>query len=595
MRMVEIDYSRDALLDDYAIDIIKERYLLPNETSPQEGFARAAQTYCDGDYDLAQRIYDYVSNLWFMFASPVLANAGTERGLPISCFLNYVPDSLEGISSHWDENIWLASRGGGIGAYWGDLRTQGTQTSKGSKSNGVMPFISVIDREILAISQGGTRRGSYAAYMDIDSPEIEEFIDMRKPTGGDPNRRNFNLHHGINISDDFMHLLESCISNPAQSDGWSLRDPHTKRVVKTISAKGLWQRILLARIEVGEPYLHFIDTTRRLQPECHRDTGLEVKQSNLCSEIVLPTNAERTAVCCLSSVNLEYYDKWKNTNMVRDITRFLDNVLTYFIERAPQDKMSKAIYSASQERSIGIGAMGFHSYLQEKKVPFESAMAVGINRNMFKHLKDEAYKETKQLAKERGPAPDSVGYDEVRNVHLLAIAPNASSSILCGNTSPSVEPLNTNIYNQKTLNGTNTKKNAKLDRYLKEWYSDDIKAYNKCWKSILANTGSVQHLDWMTDDIKAVFKTAPELNQKWIIEHAAHRQEFICQSQSINVFFPADVHKRVLHETHFDAWKKGLKTLYYLRSMSLGRTENIDTKLGRDILVDESECLSCEG
>jgi len=338
MNLIEIDYSRDNLLDDYTKGIIKERYMLPNEQSPQQAFARAAMAYCAGDYDLAQRIYDYSSNLWFMFASPVLANAGTERGLPISCFLPYVPDSLEGIGDHYIENMWLASRGGGIGAYWGDLRTTGTSTSRGSKSNGVIPFISVIDREILAISQGGTRRGSYAAYMDISSPEIEEFIEMRRPTGGDVNRRNLNLHHGINITDDFMSLIESCIGNPEADDGWDLKDPHSGKTVSRVSAKELWQRILLARIETGEPYLHFIDTTNRLQPECHRDRGLEVKQSNLCSEITLPTNSERTAVCCLSSVNLEHYDKWSNTNMVRDITRFLDNVLQDFIDTAPVKK-----------------------------------------------------------------------------------------------------------------------------------------------------------------------------------------------------------------------------------------------------------------
>lgn len=581
--MIAKDYSRDKLLTPFGIATLKDRYLADGEESPQDAFARAAETFSDSPA-MAQRIYDYASKLWFMFSTPILSNGGTKRGMPISCFLNYVPDSRGGLTDHYTENAWLSSMGGGIGGYWGDIRSNGVSTSGGSRSSGAIPFLKVVDAEVLAFAQGITRRASYAAYMDISHPEIEEFLEMRKPSGGDANRRCLNLHHGINITDDFMHCVERGLD-------WALVDPHSNRITKTVPARELWQKILELRVATGEPYLHFIDASNRALPESQQKLGLKVRQSNLCSEITLPTNAERTAVCCLSSVNLATYEEWKDDPwFISDIVRYLDNVLQYFIDNAP-DELAKAKYSAEQERSIGLGAMGFHALLQSKGIPFDSPMAVGLNRRVFKHIKEQAKVATKFLAEQRGAAPDSLGGEAVRNMHLMAIAPNASSGIICGNTSPSIEPYRANAYTQKTKTGSFLVKNPYLTKKLQEKSQDT----DAVWSSIITNGGSVQHLDFLEDYEKDVFKTAIEIDQRWIIDHAGDRQEYICQAQSVNIFLPADVHVTLLHHIHFRAWKKGLKSLYYLRSEAIKRAETVSNKIERTALNDYDTCLSCEG
>jgi len=587
--MLKLDYSRDSLLDEFAIATLRDRYMIEGETSPQEAFARAAMAFAD-DEAHAQRLYDYASQLWFMFSTPVLSNGGTQRGLPISCFLNYVDDSREGITEHYVENAYLSSFGGGIGGTWSEVRSQGTKTSKGSESTGIIPFIGVVDREMLAFSQGVTRRGSYAAYLRMDHPEIEEFLDVRKPTGGDHNRKSTNLHHGVVIPDRFMELIHSATRMDNFDDSWDLVDPHTKRVVKTVSARALWVKLLQNRMETGEPYLMFEDAVQSNLPEFQKKLGLKVHHSNLCSEITLPTNEERTAVCCLSSVNLEYFDEWKNVpSFIPDLVRMLDNVLEYFIDNAP-DSMYRSKFSAMRERSIGLGAMGFHAYLQRNDIAFESVPAAAMNNIMFKHIKDQAVDTTRKLAVERGACPDD-STCTVRNAHLLAIAPNASSSIICGNTSPSIEPFRANAFTQKTKSGSNLHKNKFLKRVLEKHGEDN----DTTWRSIVTNKGSVQHLSFLSEHEKNVFKTAVEINQSWLIEHAADRQQFICQSQSLNLFFPPDVNKIDLHNIHMLAWAKNLKTLYYLRSEAISRADNVSSQAKREIIFEQQECLSCEG
>ena len=582
-----MDYARDELLTYFGKTTLKDRYLLPEEGSPQDAFMRAAKAFSDDDA-MANRIYDYASKLWFMFATPVLTNAGSKRGQPISCFLNYVGDSRTGLTSHYTENAWLASVGGGIGGYWGHVRSDGTLTSGGSQSSGSIPFLHVVDSEILAFSQGKTRRGSYAAYMDLSHPEIIEFLDMRKPSGGDVHRKCLNLHHGVNVPDSFMQLIEKCIEDPTYDDSWNLIDPHTKQVVRTVSAKEIWQRILENRVSTGEPYLCFIDTINNALPQSLKDKQLKVHHSNLCTEITLPTNEQRTAVCCLSSVNLEKYDEWKNNDkFIPDLIRFLDNTLQSFIDNAP-DELAKAKYSAHQERSLGLGAMGFHAYLQSKGIAYESALAKAQNLAMFKKIKEQAEDESRNLAMERGEAPAMKGTG-MRNAHLLAIAPNASSSIICGTTSPSIEPYRANAYVQKTMSGSFLVKNKFLEKLL------DSKGMNneQTWQSILQKNGSVLHLEELNDYEKDVFKTAIEINQQWIINHAADRQQYICQGQSVNVFVPADVDIKELHDIHMIAWKQKLKTLYYCRSEAIKRAELVSLKVERTI-IPESECLACE-
>jgi|TARA_R110000822_G_scaffold91216_7_gene210431 ribonucleoside-diphosphate reductase alpha chain len=585
---MSIDYTRDELLTDFGKTTLRDRYLLPSEGSPQDGFMRAAKAFSDSD-DMAERIYSYSSKLWFMYSTPILSNGGANRGMPISCFLNYVADSREGLTGHYTENAWLASVGGGIGGYWGDIRSDGTATSGGSQSSGSIPFLHVVDSEMLAFSQGKTRRGSYAAYMDISHPEIIEFLEMRKPSGGDVHRKCLNLHHGVNLSNEFMSLIDNCIKEPTHDDMWNLIDPHTKKIVRAVSAKDLWLKLLETRVATGEPYVSFIDTINETLPETQKKLGLKVHHSNLCTEITLATSEDRTAVCCLSSVNLEKYDEWKNdSRFIPDLIRFLDNVLQFFIDKAPEE-LFRARFSASQERSIGLGAMGFHSYLQSKGIPFEGALAKSMNLKMFRQIKEQAVAESKRLAVKRGEAPDMEGTG-MRHAHLLAIAPNASSSIICGTTSPSIEPFRANAYVQKTMSGSFLVKNKFLEKIL------DKKEINneKTWTSILSNRGSVLHLKELSDNEKDVFKTAIEINQQWIIEHAADRQQYVCQGQSTNVFVPADVNIKELHDIHMLAWKKKLKTLYYCRSEAIKRAELVSKKIERTI-IPEADCLACEG
>ncbi len=563
---VKVDESRSDKLTDFGKAVLRDRYLLPNEDF-QTLFARVAEQYGD-DLAHSQRLYDYISNLWFMPATPILSNGGTERGLPISCFLNETPDSLNGIVDLWTENVWLAARGGGIGSYWGNLRSIGETVRGNGKTSGVIPFLRVQDSLTLAISQGSLRRGSSAVYLPIDHPEIEEFIELRRPTGGDPNRKALNIHHGVVITDAFMNAV-------ANDEAWELKSPKDKRVISVVNARELWIKLLIARIETGEPYLLFIDNVNKAIPEHHKKLGLDVKMSNLCSEITLPTgkdhlNKERTAVCCLSSLNLEYYDEWKDNRLfIKDVMRMLDNVLQDFIDNAP-DSMSRARYSAYRERSVGLGVMGFHSYLQGKMVPIESVMAKVWNKNMFEHIRRECDEASIELAEERGSCPDAAecGLTE-RFSNKIAIAPTASISIICGNSSPGIEPYAANSFTQKTLTGSFTVRNKHLKNLLASKGNDN----DEVWSSISMNEGSVQHLDFLSEDEKSVFKTAQEIDQRWLVEHAADRTNFVCQAQSLNLFFPGDVHKKYLHEVHWAAWKKGVKSLYYCRSTSIQRAE----------------------
>jgi len=589
---VQLNYGRDKYLSEFSLKTLQDRYFVDGETSPQEAFGRAAKAFADDDAH-AQRLYDYASKLWFMFSTPILSNGGTDRGMPISCFLNYVDDSREGITSHYTENAFLSSAGGGVGGCWSGVRSVGSTTSNGSESTGVIPFMKVVDAEMLAFSQGVTRRGSYAAYLDISHPEVEEFLDMRKPTGGDINRKSTNLHHGVVITDNFMQIIENATRLEGYDDSWDLIDPHSGKVTKTVSAKTLWVKLIQNRVETGEPYIMFKDTIDEAIPQFQQRLGLEVHQSNLCSEITLPTDKDRTAVCCLSSVNLEEFDEWKHDDMfIPDLVRMLDNVLEYFINNA-SSALHRATYSAMRERSIGLGAMGFHAYLQRHNIPFESPMAKGRNLQMFSRIKGEAVRATENLAMERGACPDDDS-GRVRNAHLLAIAPNASSSIICGNTSPSIEPYRANAFTQKTKSGSSLLKNEYLEAILQDLDQDT----EEVWKSIITNGGSVQHLDFLDGWTKDVFKTAVEIDQRWIIEMAADRQEFICQSQSLNVFFPSNVSKQELHAIHIMAWKRGVKTLYYLRSEAYKRAETVSDEALRRLIfdsIDDEGCLACEG
>ena len=597
---IHIDYDKENLLSTFNKETLKDRYLWEGETHAQQAFARSSifgATYQGHtDFNLAQRLYEYSSNSWFGFSTPILSNGGTSRGLPISCFLNYVPDSRDGLSAHYDENIWLASGGGGIGGFWGSVRSNGVDTSNGSRSTGSIPFMHVVDSQMLAFNQGVTRRGSYAAYLNISHPEIEEFIGMRKTTGGDLNRKCLNLHNAVNITNGFLEAV-------ANDDDWRLIDPKTNTAVKIVSARDLWFQLIHTRMETGEPYIVNIDNCNATLPEEQKKLGLEIKQSNLCSEITLPTNEERTAVCCLSSVNLEYFDEWSTVDeFIPDLITMLDNVLEHFIDSVKDTGgYSKAAYSAMRERSVGLGAMGFHSYLQKNSIPFESMYASSFNHRAFTLIKDRALTATRKLGEERGEAPDMKGSGK-RNAHLLAIAPNASSSIICGGTSPSVEPFRANVYTHKTLTGSFRVRNKYLSDILLKLIPG-AKKREEVWKDIEAHNGSVQHLDILDDDIKEIFKTAPEINQIWIIEHAKMRQEHICQSQSINLFFkpPAieseqEIHNDFLQYVHDVHWAGAhqLKSLYYLRSDSARETENVNTKIPR-INLEESECLSCEG
>jgi len=568
---INIDRSRDSKLTEFGKETLSDRYLMPGE-GYQDLFARVTAHYAD-DSAHAQRLYGYVSNLWFMPATPVLSNGGTKRGLPISCFLNEATDSLDGIVGLWNENVWLAAKGGGIGSYWGNLRSIGERVGANGKTSGIIPFIRVMDSLTLAISQGSLRRGSAAIYLPVDHPEIEEFIELRRPTGGDPNRKALNLHHGILITDEFMRLVEANGELP-------LRSPKDRHVVRKISARGLWIRLLTCRVETGEPYFIFIDHVNKAIPEHHKLAGLDVKMSNLCSEITLPTGIDkhgeqRTAVCCLSSLNLEKWDEWHDhPRLIADIMRFLDNVLQDFIDNAP-DEMSRAAYSASRERSVGLGVMGMHSFFQLKNIPFESVMAKVWNKKIFKHIREQANAASLELALERGACPDAAEFGIMeRFSSKMAIAPTASISIICGGSSPGIEPNAANSFTHKTLSGSFSVKNKYLKNLLAEKGRDD----SETWSSVTTHEGSVQHLDFLTTDEKDVFKTAMELDQRWIIDLAGDRAEFICQSQSINIFLPADVQKKTLHDIHWLAWKNGVKSLYYCRSKSVQRAEAVSHK-----------------
>ena len=597
--MILTDAGRNHNLTDFGKATLSHRYMLEGEKF-QDAFARVAKAYGDSDAH-AQRIYDYISKLWFMPATPVLTNGGAGRGLPISCFLNEAEDSLGGIINLWVENCWLAAKGGGIGSYWGNLRSIGERVHNSGKTGGVIPFIKVQDILTLAISQGSIRRGSAAVYMPVWHPEIEEFIEIRRPTGGDPNRRCSNIHNAVVIDDKFMQAVES-------GSRYDLLSPKDDQPVESVDARELWTRILTARIETGEPYILFSDTTNRQIPDHHKRLGLKVKMSNLCSEITLPTGVDhlgndRTAVCCLSSLNLEKYDEWKDDKQfIEDVMRFLDNVLQDFINRAP-DEMIKAKYAAHRERSVGLGVMGFHSYLQKRMIPFESAMAKSWNLRIFKQIDLEVNRASRKLAQERGPCPDAeeAGVME-RFSNKTAIAPTASISIICGGASPGIEPVAANSFTHKTLTGSFTVRNKYLDKIImdkldKKYISlagpgieirgvpQWVAEHRALWSEISQSQGSIQHIDFFTEDEKSVFKTAQEMDQRWVIEHAADRTPFISQSQSVNIFLPPDVHKRYLSDLHYLAWKRGLKSLYYLRSTSSQRAERA---------LPMEDCLACQ-
>jgi len=595
---INVDYSRNDWLTDFGIATLQDRYLLKGET-PQDAFARVAKAYAD-DAAHAQRLYDYMSKLWFVPSTPILANGGANRALPISCYLSEVQDDMKSIVDKWNESVWIAANTGGTGTYWGNIRGIGEQIGEKGKASGVVPFIVVQNSLSSAIDRGAQRRGAAAVYLPVNHPEIEEFIEIRKPVGGDPMRKALFLHNAVVIDDKFMQAVE-------QDAEYDLCSPKTGKPLKQAKARDIWIRMLTSRIETGEPYMLFIDTVNKAIPEHHKMQNLTVKMSNLCSEIVLPTGIDqhgrdRTAVCCLSSVNLEMYDDWKDEELfIEDLMRYLDNVLQDFIDRAP-DEFAAARYSALRERSVGLGAMGFHAFMQKKMIPFESVMAKVWNKKMFKYLRDEADKASVKLAEERGPCPDAAEVlIKERFSNKLAIAPNASSSIYCGGTSPGIEPYPSNSYNHKTLGGTFNVRNRFVKAILQKHGKDD----EETWTSITVQGGSVQHLDFLTEHEKDVFKTAFEIDQRWVIEHAGDRAGYICQAQSLNVFLPADVDKTELHMVHYMAWKKGVKSLYYCRSKSLQRAEVISINKPKEEMAKAlakqaeeadkyGECIACQ-
>ena len=595
---ISIDLERDKLFDELGIKRLQESYMKEDETSPQHRFAFVSKTFGTND-EHAQRLYEYSSKHWLSYSTPILSFGRSKRGMPISCFLNYIEDSAEGLVDNLSETNWLSMLGGGVGIGFG-IR------SADDKSTGVMPHLKIYDASSLAYRQGRTRRGSYAAYLDISHPDIIGFLEMRKPTG-DQNQRCLNLHHGINITDDFMHIIEQSMLDPEFNDDWNLVDPASKEIRETVSAKMLWQMILEIRMHTGEPYIHYIDTSNRELPSFLKEKGLKVHQSNLCSEIILPTNEQRTAVCCLSSLNLETYDEWKDNKLfLKDVAEMLDNVLNYFIDNAP-DSIARAKYSAQRERSIGIGALGFHAYLQRNGIAFEGVMAKVANNKIFKSIREGLDVANIQLGAERGEAPDAAGTGR-RFSHLMAIAPNASSSIIMGNTSPSIEPYRANAYRQDTLSGSFLNKNKWLDDVIQKHLTNELNEinsdeYNDIWSSIIANDGSVQHLDILTEAEKDIFKTSMEIDQRWVIDLAADRQAYIDQAQSLNLFFRPDVHIKYIHAIHFMAWKKGLKTLYYCRSEKIGKADKVSKKIERSVIKEldmtqiaqGNDCIACEG
>ena len=595
---INIDLKRDELFDELGIKRLQESYMREDETSPQHRFAFVSKSF-GTNLDHAQRLYEYSSKHWLSYSTPILSFGRSKRGMPISCFLNYIEDTAEGLVDNLSETNWLSMLGGGVGIGFGIRAAD-------DKSTGVMPHLKIYDASSLAYRQGRTRRGSYAAYLDISHPDIISFLEMRKPTG-DPNVRCLNLHHGVNIPDAFMQILERCMLDPEASDDWELKDPHSGEIREVISARHLWQQLLEIRMNTGEPYIHYIDTSNRELPSFLKEKGLKVHQSNLCSEIILPTNEQRTAVCCLSSLNLETYDEWKNNKFfLKDVAEMLDNVLNYFIANAP-DAISRARYSAERERSIGIGALGFHAYLQRNGIAFEGVMAKVANNKIFKTIRKGLDAANIELGTERGEAPDAAGTGR-RFSHLMAIAPNASSSIIMGNTSPSIEPYRANAYRQDTLSGSFLNKNKWLDAIIQKHLTNELNEinsdeYNDVWSSIIANDGSCQHLDILTQAEKDVFKTSMEIDQRWVIDLAADRQSYIDQAQSLNLFFRPDVHIKYIHAIHFMAWKKGLKTLYYCRSEKIGKADKVSKRIERNVIKEldmtqiaqGNDCIACEG
>ena len=584
---IKVDYSRNSLLSEQAYTLLNDYYCREGE-DPQDAYARAAMAFCKTDYELAQRIYDYASKGWFMFSSPILSNAPAQgekaRGLPISCFLSYVPDSLHGLIGHTTELRWLSVKGGGVGGHWSSVR------SVSDVAPSPIPFLKTVDSDMTAYRQGKTRKGSYAAYMDISHPDIVEFINIRVPTGGDPNRKAFNIHNAVNIPDAFMDAVNA-------GGEWNLIDPNDQTVRDKILARDLWERLIETRFRTGEPYLNFIDEANRHLPPAMKDKGLTIHGSNLCNEIHLPTSEDRTAVCCLSSVNLEHYEHWKNTTMVADLIEMLDNVISFFCFHAPKE-LHKAVFSATQERSLGLGAMGFHSALQRAGIPWESIMATSYNTEMFTHIKAQATAATIRLGGERGACPDVEG---VRNSHLMAIAPNANSSIIAG-CSASIEPLKSNAFTHRTRVGAHLVVNPYLDKvifdYAYTWMNESKVWIEEQWTSIILHEGSVQHLEWMDEWHKEIYKTAFELDQRWVIDHAAERQPYICQGQSVNLFFPAGTDKAYVNEVHLRAFNKKLKGLYYLRTSAGAKADTVSFKPTRVALkdyADDDECLSCHG
>ena len=590
---ITIDKELDSNLTDFSRNLLTNYYMKKGEKSPQEAFARAAVAFSQGNLELAQRIYNYSSKQWFMFSSPILSNAPVKgeisKGLPISCFLSYVGDSIEGLIDHSDELRWMSIKGGGVGGHWSDIR------SNSDIAPGPIPFLKTADSDMTAYRQGKTRKGSYAAYMDISHPDIVEFLNIRLPTGGDVNRKCFNLNNAINITNKFMNAVIA-------GEDWDLIDPNDGTVRDTLKARSLWQRILQVRFRTGEPYINFIDEANKHLPQFQKDLGLKIHGSNLCNEIHLATSTERSAVCCLSSLNLEKYDEWKDSSIVEDLIEYLDNVLQHFVDHAP-NHLKKAKFSAFRERSLGLGAMGFHSYLQSKDVPFESVVAQSLNKSIFMNIKEKAKQKTIELAKLKGECPDAEGHG-VRNSHLLAIAPNANSSIIAG-TSPSIEPWKSNAFTHRTRVGSYLVKNPHLDKQIQEYATtlfddeDSQKSWvQEQWKKVILNEGSVQSLDWLGDWYKEVFKTAFELDQRWIVDHAGDRQEFICQGQSVNLFFPAGTDKAYVNSVHIRAWQKNLKGLYYLRTNAGASAEKVSQKVEANKLQDFSDpddCLSCQG
>tara|TARA_B100000780_G_C21126343_1_gene457144 strand:+ start:4460 stop:6256 length:1797 start_codon:yes stop_codon:yes gene_type:complete len=591
---IKVDFTKDSLFDQLGLKRLKESYMKEEEDSPQERFAYVSSVF-GSNKEHAQRLYDYASQHWLSYSTPILSYGRSKRGLPISCFLPYLDDSSEGLISTLSEVNSLSMLGGGVGIGVG-IR------SSDDKSVGVMPHLRTYDASSLAYRQGRTRRGSYAAYLDISHPDIMMFLEMRRPTG-DQNMRCLNLHHGINITNDFMQIIERSMIDGDADDSWQLKDPNSGLIKEVVSAKDLWQRILEIRMQTGEPYLHFIDISNDKMPQFQKDLGLSIKQSNLCSEIILPTDENRTAVCCLSSVNLEYYDAWKkNESFLKDIAEMLDNVLQYFIQNAPE-AVARAAFSASRERSIGIGALGWHAHLQKKNIPWESALAVSKNKQIFKHIRTSLDTANQELGKARGEAPDAEGSGQ-RFSHLMAIAPNASSSIIMGNTSPSIEPYRANAYRQDTLSGSHLHKNKFLDKIIKDKCKTDSKMdYDEIWSSIIANDGSVQHLDKLSDWERDIFKTSMEIDQRWLIQHAVDRQDWIDQAQSLNVFFRPDANIKYVHAIHYLAWKGGLKTMYYCRSEKIGKADKVARKIERQVIQeldltkmaeDDGICIACE-